>query len=230
MLGWVRPRFTYANVMATVAVFIALGGASYAAIKLPKNSVGSKQLKSGAVKASDLGNNAVSSPKVANGSLLSEDFAAGQLPQGPKGAPGDPGRRGETGPAGAASVSASLAGPVSTGSASPVDLGGPSVTVNVGSSGLIAYWVTATLKSVGGGTAQVYFYDNYGAAPQIQSSGSSPVKYYTEPGSNTGTIIFNGGLSTRFLGYSGTDTVSLRFADTAGTGVFEDVELVVIPF
>jgi hypothetical protein len=44
-----RPRLTYANVMATVAVFIALGGASYAAIKLPKNSVGTKQLKKGAV-------------------------------------------------------------------------------------------------------------------------------------------------------------------------------------
>ncbi len=44
-----RPRLTYANVMATIAVFIALGGASYAAIKLPKNSVSAKQLKRGAV-------------------------------------------------------------------------------------------------------------------------------------------------------------------------------------
>jgi hypothetical protein len=42
-------KLTYANVMATVAVFIALGGASYAAIKLPKNSVGTEQLKNGAV-------------------------------------------------------------------------------------------------------------------------------------------------------------------------------------
>jgi hypothetical protein len=44
-----RGRMTYANVMATIAVFIALGGASYAAIKLPKNSVGTKQIKNGAV-------------------------------------------------------------------------------------------------------------------------------------------------------------------------------------
>lgn len=42
-------KLTYANVMATIAVFIALGGASYAAIKLPKNSVGAKQLKKNAV-------------------------------------------------------------------------------------------------------------------------------------------------------------------------------------
>lgn len=46
-----RPRLTYANVMATIAVFIALGGASYAALKLPKNSVGTKQLKKEAVTA-----------------------------------------------------------------------------------------------------------------------------------------------------------------------------------
>lgn len=44
-----RPKLTYANVMATIAVFIALGGASYAATKLPKNSVGSKQIKANAV-------------------------------------------------------------------------------------------------------------------------------------------------------------------------------------
>jgi hypothetical protein len=42
-------RLTYANVMATIAVFIALGGAGYAATRLPKNSVGTKQIKNGAV-------------------------------------------------------------------------------------------------------------------------------------------------------------------------------------
>ena len=46
-----RLRLTYANVMATIAVFIALGGASYAALKLPKNSVGAKQIKKEAVTA-----------------------------------------------------------------------------------------------------------------------------------------------------------------------------------
>lgn len=49
MLSKLRPHLSYANVMATVAVFIALGGGSYAAIKLPANSVGNKQLKKNAV-------------------------------------------------------------------------------------------------------------------------------------------------------------------------------------
>ncbi len=59
-------RGRYANVTATMALVAALGGTSYAAIKLPKNSVGTKQIKA----------NAVTSGKVRNGSLLSADFKA----------------------------------------------------------------------------------------------------------------------------------------------------------
>lgn len=47
-----RPRLTYANVMATAAVFIALGGGAYA-VSLANNSVGSKQIKPNAVKGKD---------------------------------------------------------------------------------------------------------------------------------------------------------------------------------
>ena len=46
----------------------------------------------------------MTSPKVANGALLGEDFAAGQLPSGPKGATGPEGPRGATGSTGAAGV------------------------------------------------------------------------------------------------------------------------------
>ena len=38
----IRARLTYANIVATIALFIALGGGAYAAFKLPANSVGSK--------------------------------------------------------------------------------------------------------------------------------------------------------------------------------------------
>lgn len=54
MLAKLRARLTYANVMATIAVFIALGGASYAAVKIPKNSVGTRQIKTGGVQSSDI--------------------------------------------------------------------------------------------------------------------------------------------------------------------------------
>ena len=45
-------RHIWRNVVAYAALFIALGGSSYAAIKLPANSVGNRQLKKGAVTAS----------------------------------------------------------------------------------------------------------------------------------------------------------------------------------
>jgi hypothetical protein len=64
-----RPRLTYANVMATIAVFIALGGASYAALKLPKNSVGAKQLKKSAVVTAKIKNEAITAAKVKKGTL-----------------------------------------------------------------------------------------------------------------------------------------------------------------
>ncbi len=50
----IRDRLTYANVTATLALFIALGGSSYAALKLPRNSVGSQQIRTGAVASSEV--------------------------------------------------------------------------------------------------------------------------------------------------------------------------------
>lgn len=68
------PRLTYANVMATIAVFIALGGASYAAIRIPANSVGQKQLRKKAVTNGKLAANAVTGDKVKDGSLNAADI------------------------------------------------------------------------------------------------------------------------------------------------------------
>jgi Collagen triple helix repeat (20 copies) len=81
--------------LALLALFIALGGTSYAAVQLPAKSVGAKHLKKGAV----------NSIKVKDGSLRAKDFASGQLRRGPRGAPGavgPAGPSGATGPAGAA--------------------------------------------------------------------------------------------------------------------------------
>ncbi|MEA2139776.1 MAG: hypothetical protein QOG56_2926 [Solirubrobacteraceae bacterium] len=106
----------YANVTATMALIVALGGTSYAAVVLPANSVGSRQIKKGGVANSDIRANAVTSGKVKNGSLLSADFKAGQLPAGPKGATGatgatgakgDKGDKGDTGAPGSLTGAAS---------------------------------------------------------------------------------------------------------------------------
>ena len=47
----IRTRLTYANVVASLALFLALGGAAFAATQLPRNSVGTGQLKTEAVTA-----------------------------------------------------------------------------------------------------------------------------------------------------------------------------------
>ena len=49
MLARTLSRLTYADVMATIAVFLALGGGAYAALRLPRNSVGARQIKANAV-------------------------------------------------------------------------------------------------------------------------------------------------------------------------------------
>ena len=97
MMPPLRRHVSFANITSVMALMIALGGTSYAAIKIPKNSVGSAQIKKGAVASSDLKANAVGAASVKNGSLLAADFAPGQLPtgpRGPQGAPGTPGLQG----------------------------------------------------------------------------------------------------------------------------------------
>jgi hypothetical protein len=59
-----RPKLNYANVIATIALFIALGGAAVAA-GVPKKSVGPQQLKPGAVTTKALHRKAVTAGKLA---------------------------------------------------------------------------------------------------------------------------------------------------------------------
>ena len=64
-----RRHFTFANVIACLALFIALGGASYAAFKLPRNSVGTRQLKNGAVTGAKIRKGAVTAASIAPGTI-----------------------------------------------------------------------------------------------------------------------------------------------------------------
>jgi hypothetical protein len=90
MLQTLRGRMTYANTISTIALFVALGGSSYAALQLPKNSV----------KGKHVAKNAITSKKVKDQTLKARDFKAGQLPAGPQGTAGPAGPVGPAGPAG----------------------------------------------------------------------------------------------------------------------------------
>jgi hypothetical protein len=159
MIRRIRPRLTYANVIATLALFLALGGGAYAAFKLPRNSVGSQQIKA----------NAVSSSKVKDGSLLAGDFKTGQIPAGPRGLQGSPGLNGDKGdpclatdpsckgPKGDTGdvarwtssivpdeevITSSLGVPFHDGA-----VAGPSVTVTVPTSGLVEVYARVHIKN-----------------------------------------------------------------------------------
>ena len=84
------PKLTYANVMSTIGVFIALGGTSYAVTQLPRNSVGERQLKP----------NAVTAAKIRDASVGRADLAPDAVIAGPRGARGPVGGPGERGPQG----------------------------------------------------------------------------------------------------------------------------------
>jgi hypothetical protein len=90
-----RGKLTYANVVATLALFLVLaGGTAVAASRLAKNSVGSKQIKKRAVTPAKLSAAATATligptgPKGATGA---------QGPKGDPGVKGEPGINGEPG-------------------------------------------------------------------------------------------------------------------------------------
>ncbi|MGN6217126.1 MAG: hypothetical protein ACTHN7_09265 [Solirubrobacterales bacterium] len=78
-MSWsgLRERFTYANVVATVALILAVtGGATAIALSLPKNSVKSKQIAKEAVKNSKIAKGAVTGDKVKLATLGKVPLAA----------------------------------------------------------------------------------------------------------------------------------------------------------
>jgi hypothetical protein len=73
-IRWLLSKLNYANVTATVALFVALGGASYAAIR-----VGSGQIVNNSVRSADLRNNDVRGRDVRNRTLSRRDVARNSL-------------------------------------------------------------------------------------------------------------------------------------------------------
>lgn len=90
----VRKYLTFSNVLASIAIFIALGGSAYAVTKnsvgsaqLKQNAVTAKKIKKNAVTAVKIKNNAVTSTKIRNGAVTGRKIATGAI-DGSKLAPG----------------------------------------------------------------------------------------------------------------------------------------------
>jgi hypothetical protein len=77
-MRFIRSKLTFANVVALLALFIALGGSAYA-IHLGKNAVKTKNIKDGAVIESKLAGGAVSESKLAGGAVSTGKLAPGAV-------------------------------------------------------------------------------------------------------------------------------------------------------
>jgi hypothetical protein len=68
------PKLTYANVTSTLALFLALGGVSYGALR-----VGSAQIRNNSVRTQDLRNNDVRSRDIRNRTIVNRDVLSNTL-------------------------------------------------------------------------------------------------------------------------------------------------------
>ena len=67
------------QLLPLLALFVALGGTSYAAVRFPPNSIGTKQLKRNAVTQPKIKANAVNGAKIADDSVRGDDVLESSL-------------------------------------------------------------------------------------------------------------------------------------------------------
>ena len=136
-----RLPLSYANVISSIALFVALGGTGYAVTQLPRNSVGNRQLKA----------NAVTSAKIRARAVQRSDLA----PSARGGARGPRGPVGPTGPLGPSEtiqVKRADAAPIPIAAGGAVTLA--KITLTPGS-----WMFNAQTRIVYGGTGTSEFFD-----------------------------------------------------------------------
>ena len=109
----------HSTVAAYLALFIALGGTSYAAVKLPKNSVGTSQIKAHAVTPPKLSATAVALLKGQKGDPGAQ---GAQGPTGSQGSQGPQGPAGLQGPKGDPGVTSIVVRTASASNGNPADV------------------------------------------------------------------------------------------------------------
>jgi hypothetical protein len=170
-----------ALVISLIALFVALGGTTYAATSLAKNSVGTAQLKNGAVTKAKISKKAVSALKGSRGPQGVQGI------RGTNGTNGTNGTDGQPGAPGIAFVTSVVATNESTTSTTPTDLAtpGPSVAVNVPASGVIEVFAQVDIE--GGASHGVVTLEEDGSVLPGQSTNCGIA-------STTGGILGNTGI------------------------------------
>ena len=69
-----KKQNSYANVIASLALFVALGGTATAAVTLSRDSVGPQQIRQDAVRSPEIREDAVRSPEIVSGGVRSSEI------------------------------------------------------------------------------------------------------------------------------------------------------------
>jgi hypothetical protein len=232
-----RSRLTYANVISSLALFLVLAGGTALAAShvLPKNSVGAKQLKQGAVTPTKLSRATKSTIRGATGQQGPEGERGPQGPAGPQGMEGVRGMEGVQGPHGttgnepfAVDASVVIADVKAQGTETNAPLVGTSTfTTTAGQAGLLLGKLDATLALEPGGSPfncgiafQVYVDGTRVGFLEAETSEAVPTKVSNrlapvavaihEPGLHTVTATFFGG--TKCLAGSKVESLDLVVA------------------
>jgi hypothetical protein len=75
-------RISYANIVASLALFVALGGTAAAVTTLPRDSVGAPQIRKDAVRSPEIAKDAVRSPEIAKDAVRAPEIADGAVHSG----------------------------------------------------------------------------------------------------------------------------------------------------
>jgi len=198
-------RFLRGNVIGLLALFIALGGTTYAATALPRNSVGTTQLKNGAVTKTKINKKTLAALKGNRG------------PRGLQGAQGVKGDKGDKGDAGAIGPSDSF-----------MSLGVADHTIPEPGGGLSTAITSLTLAAgtyvvhVTGSVTRTGLTAGQGATQtlQIRRDGaflSNALIQVTTVQGSTGSAVADFAM-TRLMTVTGTQTITLVGFNTTATG------------
>jgi hypothetical protein len=126
------PHPGHATVVAYLALFVALGGSSYAALSIngrniENASIAGKKLKNRTIDRGKVRRNALTGAEIRDRSLLTKDFRPGELPAGPQGAQGPPGAPGATGSPAASMLTGNAEANLAVGISDFLAPSGPSV-------------------------------------------------------------------------------------------------------